>query len=244
MKFFMNKLLILLNCFLLFISIYPAAAAGRDQILGPDELQAIFMDIIQADIPARIEDIQVSDFSSRPERIILPPGKISYQPTRKLSGQLSPGKKFITVTVNIADKKSVRIKMYGTVHFFNTVVITSAPLPRHKKITEDDINTDFREVSYLADNFIDLPDLAIGKELKRSLGKGSVLYQNFLKNPALVKRGDMVTIIAANHGVKVTTPGKVKNTGGMGEMVRVKNLTSRRTIQARVIGKGMVQVDL
>ena len=240
----MNKLLLLFCSFLLLFISSPAAAKSGDQVLGPDELLAIFMDILQPDIPSRIEDIRITEFSSSPDRVILGPGTISCHPERRLSGQLSPGKKFIKVIVMLNGNETARIKMYGTVHFFNTVTITTASLPRHKIITEDDLATDFREVSFLAENFIERPDLAVGKELKRSLGSGAVIYRNFLKSPALVKRGDMVTILAAGRGIKVTTPGEVKNTAALGEMVRVKNLMSRQIIHARVVGRGVVQVEL
>lgn len=240
----MNKLLLLFCCFLLLSVSAPVAAKSGDQVLGPDELQAIFVDILQPDIPSRIEDISITDFSSSPKQVILGPGKISWHAEQRASGQLSPGKKFIKVIVKLNGNESAGIKMYGTVHFFNTVIITTASLARHKIISEDDLATDFREVSFLADNFIERPELAVGKELKRSLGNGAVIYRNFLKSPALVKRGDKVTILAAGHGIKVTTPGEVKNTAGLGEMVRVKNLMSRQLIHARVVGKGVVRVEL
>ena len=240
----MNKILLCISFFHLLMPAFLGAAEPGQQILGPNELQEIFIEILQTDIPDRIEDIRISDFSSQPGKLIVPAGKISFQPERPRKSPLSPGKKFLTGHILAGNQKCAKVKMYGTVHFFNTVVLTVTPLSRHTIIEKNDLTTDFREVSFLADNFIDNPGLAVGKELKRSIAGGALLYSNFLKNPPLVKRGDKVTIIATSGAIKITAPGKVKNTAGLGEAVQVKNLMSRKMLQATVIGKGQVQVEL
>ncbi len=239
-----NKIMFCISFFHLLMPAFLFAAEPGQQILGPNELQEIFIEILQPDIPGRIEDIRISDFSSQPEKLLLPAGKINFQPERPQQGPLSPGKKFLSGHILAGNQKCAKVKMYGTMHFFNTVVLTATPLARHTIIEKNDLTTDFREVSFLADNFIDNPALAVGKELKRSIVGNAILYSNFLKNPPLVKRGDKVTITATSGAIKITAPGEVKNTAGMGESVRVKNLMSRRMLQATVVGKGQVQVEL
>ncbi|MHB1379870.1 MAG: flagella basal body P-ring formation protein FlgA [Desulfurivibrionaceae bacterium] len=43
--------------------------------------------------------------------------------------------------------------------------------------------------------------------------------------------------------MKITAPGEARNSGALGEMIRVKNLTSRREIHARVTGVGLVEAE-
>ncbi|MCK5228635.1 MAG: flagella basal body P-ring formation protein FlgA, partial [Desulfobulbaceae bacterium] len=40
-----------------------------------------------------------------------------------------------------------------------------------------------------------------------------------------------------------TVPGEVRNSGAIGELVRVKNLMSRKEILARVLDSGTVEVN-
>ncbi len=241
----MNKLLLFICCFLLLGPAAGSAGQGREsRVLGPHELREKFLDILKPYIPARIEEIRTSEFSSKPAEIIIPAGPTSFQPGRLQNGLLSPGKKFMTVRVLVDNREYAKVKMYGTVHFFNTVVVTNSPLARHTIIEEEQLTTEFRDVSFLPDNFIADPGLAVGLETTRSLGKGAVFYSNFLKNPTLVRRGDRVTITAKNGAVKVSAPGEIRNSGGLGETVQVKNLLSRQIVQATVIDKDTVRVEL
>jgi flagella basal body P-ring formation protein FlgA len=60
--------------------------------------------------------------------------------------------------------------------------------------------------------------------------------------PPLVRRGDLVTILALAGRISVSVPGEMRDSGVKGEVVRVKNLMSRREILARVVDKNTVRV--
>jgi flagella basal body P-ring formation protein FlgA len=59
----------------------------------------------------------------------------------------------------------------------------------------------------------------------------------------LVKRGDLVVIIAESKGLKITTRGQVKKKGRLGEQIPVVNLDSNKVLYARVIDANTVKVD-
>jgi flagella basal body P-ring formation protein FlgA len=61
--------------------------------------------------------------------------------------------------------------------------------------------------------------------------------------PPLVKRGDIVKIVANTGIMTITATGMVKQKGRKGEMVRVMNTDSNRIVTARVTGPGAVEVD-
>ncbi|OGR08393.1 MAG: flagella basal body P-ring formation protein FlgA, partial [Deltaproteobacteria bacterium RIFOXYD12_FULL_50_9] len=86
------------------------------------------------------------------------------------------------------------------------------------------------------------PGIAIGKRLNTSLTAGAILYAALLTSPPLVARGDLVTIQIRTANLLVTVPGEVRNGGAAGDLVRVKNLMSRKEIFARVIDPGTVEV--
>ncbi len=234
---------LIIFCSLFCISTSVASAEKSNIILEQAELQEIFADIMGAHIPDHVEEVHVAHFSSTPATITVPEGKFSYRSIKKTSS-LSPGKKFVTVVLSVDNQEQATVKMYGDIHFWGSVISAAQSLPKRSIINEDDLVTEFRDISMLGSNIIDDVDEIIGKELKKSLRGGAVLYSHFLKNPPLVKRGDLVTILATTGTLKVTVPGEIKNTGGLGDTVRVKNMMSRRTLQARVIDEGLVEVEL
>ena len=62
-------------------------------------------------------------------------------------------------------------------------------------------------------------------------------------SPPLVRRGDIVKIVASSGPMIITATGMVKQQGCKGEMVRVVNTDSNRIITARVTGPGAVEVS-
>ncbi len=241
----MNKLrnLLILVSAILCMSVSVSNAEQNKIILEQGDLQEFFVDILSDNTPDHVEEINVTNFTCKPASIALPTGKLSYRSIKKTSS-LSPGKKFITAVILVNNQEQATVKMYGDVHFWGSVISLAHPLPRRSILSEDDLVTEFTDISMLGDDIIYDADDIIGKQTKKSLPEGAVLYRRYLKNPTLVKRGDLVTILATVGSLRVTVPGEIKNTGGLGDTVRVKNMMSRRTLQARVIDEGLVEVEL
>ncbi len=233
---------IMLVCFSLLHFAEPVEALTQKKIMLQD-FKEIFSGIMKENIPSHIKDFRVTDFSCEPEAVAIPEGKLSY---RLLNPVLcaTPGKKFVSVVLLVDGNECDRIKMYGNIQFWGTVVLASHSIARRTPLSAEDIETDFRDISMLGDNQINLPEKAIGKQLTKSLRAGDIIFSYLLKSPPVVSRGDLVTIIARSGGLQVSAPGEVKNAGAIGEIVRVKNLNSRRVLQARVVDSSLVEVDL
>ncbi|MCX5865304.1 MAG: flagellar basal body P-ring formation chaperone FlgA, partial [Deltaproteobacteria bacterium] len=100
-----------------------------------------------------------------------------------------------------------------------------------------------QDISMLDAGLIQDPKQAIGQKLKVSLPAGAILYAQSIDAPPLVNRGERVTIMAKSQAIQITAHGEARNSGALGEMIRVKNLTSRREIQARVLSPGVVETE-
>mgnify|MGYP003501331045 FL=1 len=62
--------------------------------------------------------------------------------------------------------------------------------------------------------------------------------------PPLVKRGQTVTILSATQGLEVRATGEALADGTSGETIRVRNLLTRKVIQATVQDAGLVRVSM
>ena len=133
--------------------------------------------------------------------------------------------------------------MNGDVFFYANVVCASKRIARNTVISADDLTTVYRNISMMDHTVLFDPDQAIGKVAKNSIQPGAVLYSRSLKEQPTVRRGDHVTIMARHGALQVTAPGEVKNNGMEGDVVKVKNLMSRRVIYARVINQELVATD-
>lgn len=59
----------------------------------------------------------------------------------------------------------------------------------------------------------------------------------------LIRRGEAVALRARAQGLEVRASGKALMEAPLGGTIRVENLLTRRTLQGRVSGPGMVDVD-
>mgnify|MGYP001825038479 FL=1 len=93
------------------------------------------------------------------------------------------------------------------------------------------------------DGVITDPGAVLGKRTRRAIGTQTPLRADLIELPPLVKRGDLVVIIAESNGLKITTLGQVKKRGRLGDRIPVANMDSKKILYARVIDSNTVKVD-
>ena len=86
------------------------------------------------------------------------------------------------------------------------------------------------------------PARAVGKRARRSLRAGATLAAADLETVPVVSRGDLVRLVARVGGVTASTLGRALEPAGLGERLRVENLTSGRTVAGVLREAGVVDV--
>ena len=185
---------------------------------------------------ARIKDIQVT------ENLVLPNGRISYTVKPPRNDALA-GKIPFTVNFDVNGKFYKRVWASATIEIFTRVVVTKKPLGRHKPITEDDIEVQRMDLAQLPSDVITDPEVILGQRTRRAIGSHTVLRSNLVEFPPLVRRGDVVVILAETGGLKITTVGQVKKKGRLGERIPVMNFDSKKVLYARVLDSNTVKVE-
>ena len=86
------------------------------------------------------------------------------------------------------------------------------------------------------------PAQIFGREARRLLPEGRPVQAQSLQEPRLIKRGQKVDLIYERGGLHLATPAKALEDGFEGEVIRVQNLNSNRTVKATPAGDGRVMV--
>ncbi|MDF1484204.1 flagellar basal body P-ring formation chaperone FlgA [Ramlibacter sp. H39-3-26] len=120
------------------------------------------------------------------------------------------------------------------------VVVAAGPIAARKAIAAADLDVASRSLDSLDDATSDI-DAVAGKSSRRSLRAGQVVMARFLEASVLVKRGQAVRISVRRGGVEVDGSGEALDAGALGDVVRVRNASSGKTIQARVTGEAAVE---
>jgi flagella basal body P-ring formation protein FlgA len=82
----------------------------------------------------------------------------------------------------------------------------------------------------------------VGKKARSTIRPNSPFKPEQLEKVALIKSGQIVTIVAENDRIRVTLTGKAKGAGAEGDMISVQNLNSLKEFPARVVDATTVMV--
>ena len=171
----------------------------------------------------------------------LPMGEITYEasiPNGLRYRSMMPV--YIEIRINGAFYRRISCTM--RVHVYEKVVTAAQALQPEKPLTASDLRVEERELdSETARYFTKLEDVQ-GKVLNRLVQEGMVLTTNMLRNPIIIQTNGMVNLVVDYNGVKVKTEGIALQAGRAGEVIRVRNTRSGRTLQARVIDAQNVEV--
>jgi flagella basal body P-ring formation protein FlgA len=153
---------------------------------------------------------------------------------------LKSGRNAIGVKCN--GKKKWSIYNSVIIYIYKDVFVLSQAVRRGELFTSKHIMLEKKELSSLRSGYISDPKLIINKQASRNLGLGSVIKKSNLAEPRLIKRGERVFINASMPNIKISMAGIAMMDGIKGQSIRVKNIKSKRFIQATVIKSGQVAV--
>lgn len=163
-----------------------------------------------------------------------------------LETSLAAGSKFsgkTTVHVKCNDENQWTIFVNANIHLYSLVIHTAEPLAKGHILSRDDLiasEIDLGNARY--GYFTDMESL-IGKQVKFRLPQNKIIRVNYVKTPTLVKRGEMVTIIAENTGYSVKMSGTAMSSGARGDRVQVKNISSQRIVEGIVMEPGVISIN-
>ncbi len=147
-----------------------------------------------------------------------------------------------SVGVACEGDKPWKIYVRVTIKLMREVAVAARPLVRGDILQRDDVRMVRKDVSRINGSYLEDPTPLIGYELRQSVSANSLLYSRMLQAPKLVRRGDKITVLAVVGGLEVRVVGEALSDGGKGQMIRVRNLSSKRIVHGEVVSKGMVRI--
>ncbi|WP_424972426.1 flagellar basal body P-ring formation chaperone FlgA [Dinoroseobacter sp. S76] len=89
---------------------------------------------------------------------------------------------------------------------------------------------------------ISSPADVLGKETRVVLYAGRPIRADQIGLPALVERNALISLVYATPVMRISTEGRALGRAGLGETIRVLNISSRNTVSATVTGPGEATV--
>ena len=212
---------------------------GSAEVQSHKSLQATVVQFLKAELKDTID----TEITLQPldRRLRLHKCSIPLQAFRPLENRRF-GK--VTVGVRCVGEKPWKIFVGAHIHIYKHVWISKQPLTRNKLIGEGDIRKERRDITKLTNGFIHAKESLAGMEIKRNIQAGQAITRSMLATHKLVKRGDRISIVSKLGGIVVRANGVALSDGAKGDRIRVKNIASKREIEAYVSDKQQVLVAL
>lgn len=204
-------------------------------------IEDIVVVFLNAKIPweknrVKIKFVQAGSALSLPNRAysykVVPPNKTSYLGTVPLS-----------IVFDVYGKPSRKAWVTVKIEVETDAVIVQKPLDRNQTIEKEDVDIVSMDMADLPSNVISRIEDAVGKKTLRAINPKEVLRSDIVEQPPMVRRNDVVSIVAESGSLRITAMGEVKESGCSGARVKVINLRSGKEIIARVMDSKTVQVE-
>jgi flagella basal body P-ring formation protein FlgA len=125
-----------------------------------------------------------------------------------------------------------------------SVLVLRRPLARRARIDANDVELQTRRVPGIGSSFISDLTILEGRRLRRALPAGTALTADALATEVLIKRGQQVTLLAANSTLQIRAQGQALADGAAHERIRVQNVNSLKIVEGVIQDAGTVRVDL
>ncbi|MGF6690062.1 flagella basal body P-ring formation protein FlgA [Metapseudomonas resinovorans] len=120
------------------------------------------------------------------------------------------------------------------------MLVAKEVLARGQTLGATQLKLEMQELGKARQGFYQAPAMVDGMTAKRRIRANQLITPALLASPLLVKRGQRVTIQASHEGIVAATQGEAQANGRQGDLIRVKNLSSQKSLDAKVLGDGVV----
>lgn len=124
------------------------------------------------------------------------------------------------------------------------VLVAAHALARGATLGEPDLARREVDLTTFGHGVLTEPGQALGKHLRFPVAAGTVLNDAMFEQRPVVKRGQTVTVISGQPGFEVRVRGEALADGTAGATIPVRNRATRRVIEGRVEGAGLIRVPL
>ena len=234
------RILIVMATLFVMISAEDAIGDRQTKTFEGAEIRSLVRDHIEANMPWPQGSVRI-EFTGKMADLILKGEKITYHV------QGSPNSDFIgnaAYTVKFFDDgcllRDLTIRV--SIEVLWDFVVSARSLSRDAQIGRDDVKTASRWLSRIPLNAIADPEEAIGRRLSISVRPQTELMRNMLVNDPAIRKGKMVRVMLDEGSLSIRTIGLSEQDGTVGDIIKVRNVSSKKTIYARVIADSLVQV--
>jgi len=221
-----------------------AVIVPRRKLLEPGRVEAAAIAALRRRLPESQEELHVQ--LSQPISAALP--AIADDEAVEIDAELhrgtpGVGRMQMSVTVRVNGERRLAVWVFLEVQAIREIAVCRQRVERGEVVGEGAVSRERRPVT--AQDTAARPENVIGRKARKPLAPGQVLSANDVENTpvTLVKSGQPLRLIVRLGAMDVVAMGEALQGGGAGDLIRVRNVESKKILTGRVTGPRTVEVD-
>lgn len=146
------------------------------------------------------------------------------------------------VNISTDGRPASQFNINFAIKHYQPVVVAAKPIGGRQILQSDDLRYERMDISRLGPGYFTDINKVAGLMVRRPLTAGTIVNDNSLEKPVVVKNGSTVSLIARIGDIEVRTVGRALQNGAEGAVIRVQNVNSKKIVSARVLDDAAVQV--
>lgn len=151
--------------------------------------------------------------------------------------------KNVSVGVRCLGATPWKVYLQGKTKRMRTIAVLNTPVDAGQPLEKSMLSMRKLDVLSLRSGGIEDYSTFLGRQFKKSVRAGTPLSTGILAIPKLVHRREFVKIRSGSGGIAVYAEGEALSDGHHGDIIKVRNKTSGKVLQATVIDQGTVRVN-
>ncbi|MBL8753785.1 MAG: flagellar basal body P-ring formation protein FlgA [Planctomycetes bacterium] len=173
-----------------------------------------------------------------------PPGRQSQELKARVRGaKTGPNAAIVDVEIQVDGEQFRKIPVTFTLRRFQQVLKTTGPIRAGQPLGPDVVGLVREQMDQATSVFLARIDQVDGMIASRNLQSNQRLTLGDIAPPAVVRKGDVVTVVLTRGRVKVTAKAIANHDAPLNGRVALTNLQSRATLAGFVYGPGLVVVQ-
>jgi len=232
---FASYLLLLVTCLL------PLNLVAKDILATRQQLDTELKKVLSDDIAQWSRRLGIKSLQQE-IKIRVPSGVDKLEPCdQALQFDAGSGRVFGHLQRKVScDTHGWSLFLRAKVQLIATLPVANRTLKRGEFVTAQDIEWQALKLAASDQDLMTRIEDIVGRQVTRKIRRHKAIGLNHLSIPLWVNLGDKVIIEARSKGFYANMVGEALDSGGAGQAIRVKNLSSGKVITAYPIGKGRV----
>ena len=204
-------------------------------------IKAIVKEYIDANVPWPRENIRI-EFLGRISDVSVQGERVSFE-VRSGRDESFIGDSTFTLAVyddgTLLREMPVRVRMEVALD----VAISVKYLKRDSEIGYGDVKLVRKWFNQMPLHVVTQTEDAVGKYLYSDVRPNTEIKRNMLRSVKTIKRGKVVKIVLESGPMTVMTFGLCEEDGNRGDFIKVRNISSNKTVFARIVDDSSVRIE-